>query len=177
MAMSLGQTAGHELEWRQPEMMRRFFELADGGQQVASLRFESGFGSLATGNCGQGSWTFKRSGFLSPKVSVREAATGNESAVFTPGWSGSGWVAFRAGVRYQLRSTNFWRTEWAFEAEDGSVLVTLEGRPHLFKQGGVVTVAELAASVAETPVLLLLMWYVRVLMHEDAAAGAAVAGA
>jgi hypothetical protein len=174
--MSLDQTAGHELEWRQPEMVRRFFELGDSGTEVASLRFESGFGSLATGQCGEGTWTFKRSGFLSPKVTVREGATGQELAVFTPGWNGSGWVAFRAGSRYHLRPTNFWRTEWNFETEDGRVLVTLAGRPHLFKQGGAATVAEPAATLPETPVLLLLMWYVRVLMHEDAAAGAVVAG-
>jgi hypothetical protein len=83
-------------------------------------------------------------------------------------------VALTTGPRYQLRPTNFWRTEWTFESEDGRVLATLSGRPHLFKQGGVATVTQSAAGLPETPALLLLMWYVRVLIHEEEAAGAVV---
>ena len=60
---------GQELEWRQPEALRRFYQLTQGGREVASLWFEKSYGSLATGAYGQAMWTFKRTGFLSPKGS------------------------------------------------------------------------------------------------------------
>jgi hypothetical protein len=166
---------GQEMEWRQPEAVVRYFELMHDAHLMASLRFESRCGSLARGECDGRTWTLKRTGFFAPRVTVRVAGSEADVAVFTPGWMGGGWVAFPAGPRYHLRATDFWRTEWAFETEDGRALLTLAGRPHLFKDGGAATIAPPAAGLPETPVLLLLMWYVRVLTHEDASAAAVVA--
>lgn len=168
--MDLAQTAGRELEWRQTESFHRAYQLTLDGQEVAALRFEKSCGSLATGQSPQGRWTFKRTGFLSPKVSVREAGSDSDIAVFTPSWGGGGWVAFRSGRRYHLRHKNFWATEWAFESEDGAPVVALAGPHGLFKHGGNASVSPAAAGLAESTVLLLLIWYVRVLMNEDAAA-------
>jgi hypothetical protein len=161
-----------ELEWRQPEARRRFYQLTSNGEETATLRFEKCSGSLATGEDGQAKWTFKRAGFLSPRVSVREAGADSDIAIFTPAWTGNGWLVFSTGHRYYLRPTNFWATEWAFEGEDGSQTVVLSGPHGLFKQGGHARVAEAAASLPETPVMLLLIWYLRVLMKEDASAAA-----
>src|ERR1035441_5308392 len=86
--MTVEQAVGHELEWRQPEGLSRFYQLTDNGREIATLRFESSCGSLATGECGQARWTFKRTGFLSPKISVREAGSETNIALFTPGWMG-----------------------------------------------------------------------------------------
>jgi hypothetical protein len=171
--MSFEQFVGQELEWVQPRAMRRAFHLIADGENVASLQFESG--SRATGECAGGKWTFQRTGFLAPKITVREAGSDLDLAVFTPMWMGGGTVAFAAAQRYQFRPDNFWRTEWVFETEDGKVLTTISGRPHLFKMGGVATVAQSAALLPETPVLLLLTWYVRVLMNADAEAAATMA--
>jgi len=71
--MSLDEDVGHEPEWRQLEMLRRFNELTRDGRAVATLRFESSCGSLAAGQCEPAQWSFKMSGFLSPEISVREA--------------------------------------------------------------------------------------------------------
>jgi hypothetical protein len=131
--------------------------------------------SLATGQCGESKWTFKRAGFLAPRVLIREAGSDVEIAIFAPRWTGSGWLAFNSGRRYHLRQTNFWGTEWAFEAEDGSPLVILSGPHGLCKQGGHLRVLEQAAGVTETPIMLVLIWYLRILMHEDASAAAVIA--
>ena len=169
--MRLDQVAGHELEWRQPNAFRRIYELTCDGNEVATLRFEKGLGSLATAECGSGKWTFKRTGFLSPQVSVREAGSETDLAIFTPSWTGCGWLAFGSGRRYRLRQTNFWATEWAFQGEqDGSPAVTLTGPHNVFKPGGHARVAPSAAESPETPVMLVLIWYLRILMNEDAAA-------
>ena len=163
-----------ELEWRQPEALQRLYQLARNGDVIATLRFEKRSGSLAAGQYGQSNWTLKRTGFLAPRVLVREAGSDIDLAVFTPRWTGSGWLAFASGRRYQLRSTNFWQTEWTFEAEDGTPVVVLTGPHGMFKQGGHAKVSESAASPPETSVLLLLIWYLRILMNEDASAVAVV---
>jgi hypothetical protein len=164
-----------ELEWRQLETGRRLYQLTRNGETIANLRFEKRCGSLATGEYGQGKWTLKRTGFLSPRVLIREAGSDADIAMFTPGWTGSGWLAFTSGRRYHLRPTNFWATEWAFVAEDGSPTVILTGPHGLFKQGGHARVTESAASLPETPVMILLIWYLRILMNEDASAVAVIA--
>lgn len=171
--MNFEEAVGRELEWSQPET-RRFYQLTLNGGTIATLRFEKSIGSLATGECGSSKWTFKRSGFLSPRVSVREAGSETDLAIFTPGWTGRGWLVLNSGRRYQLRPTKFWGTEWAFEAEDGSAAITLSGPHGLFKHGGYARVAPSAAALPETPVMLLLIWYLRILMNEDGAAAAVV---
>ncbi|HLY16123.1 MAG TPA: hypothetical protein VKR61_02810 [Bryobacteraceae bacterium] len=173
--MRVDQAGGQELEWRQPEALRKSYQLTGDGGELATLRFESAFGSLAAGECGAGKWTFKRSGFLSPKVTVRPAGLESSLAVFTPGWMGNGWVVFSWGRRYHLKHTSFWGTEWVFEAEDGTPVVTLSAKTGFLKQGGISTVAPSAAGLQEAPILLLLIWYVRVLMNEDDAAAVVAA--
>lgn len=173
---SLAEAVGHELEWRQPEMLRRSFQLTLDNREIATLRFESSLGSLATGTFGQAQWTLKRKGFLSPKVSVRDAGSETDFGLFTPGWTGAGWVSFGSGRRYHLRHSNFWRTEWTFEAEDGTAAVTLSGNHGFIKQGARASVAQSVAGLPEAPVMLLLIWYLRVLMTEDASAAAVAAG-
>lgn len=154
------------------ESCHRSYELARDDQLIATLRFEKLSGSLAVGEFGPDRWTFKRIGFLSPKVSIRKAGSDAGIPIFTPSWTGAGWIAFDTGRRYHLRATNFWATEWAFESEDGTQVVALAGPRGVFKQGGHAWAAESAAGLPETPVLLLLIWYLRVLMNEDASAAA-----
>jgi hypothetical protein len=172
--MNLDQTVGRELEWRQPETFRRFYQLTCNGSEVATLRFEKRSGLLATGECGNGKWTFKRTGFLSQRVSVCEAGSDTDLAIFTRSWNGKGSLVFSSGRRYQLRPTNFWATEWAFQSEGESPVVTVSGPHGFFKQGGNTRAAPSAAGSPETPLLLLLIWYLRILMNDDAAAGTVV---
>jgi hypothetical protein len=60
------------LYWVQPGAFRRGFELHRADEQnIGSLRFEKAFGASARGDSPHGSWTFKRVGFLNPRVTVR----------------------------------------------------------------------------------------------------------
>jgi hypothetical protein len=80
--MAPDQALEQALEWRQPELLRRFNQLTQDGQEIATLRFENSYGSLATGEYGPAKWTLKRTGFLSPKISVREAGSETNLALF-----------------------------------------------------------------------------------------------
>ena len=66
---------GTELEWVQPHALRREFELRAGEEAVAKLEFRSTFGSLASAQSGEGTWTFKRVGFWRSHVTVRAINT------------------------------------------------------------------------------------------------------
>jgi hypothetical protein len=164
-----------EFEWLQLESRPRVYRLARNEDELATLKFEKCSGSLATAKFGLKEWTFKRTGFLSPKVSIREVGSETDLAIFSPSWSGGGSLTFLSGQRYRLRQTNFWGTEWAFETEDGSPAVVLSGPHGGFKQSGEIRVAQSAASTPETPLLILLIWYLRVLMSDDAVVATLIA--
>ena len=160
------------LEWRQPKAFQRYHELIADGELAASLRFEKSCGTLATGEYAQSRWTFKRTGFWSPRVTVREAGAERDAIVFTPQWRGGGELAFESGRRFKLKSVSFWGGEWAFETEDGTEVVSVHGPHGLIHTTGAVSVGLPAGKLPETPVLLLLIWYLRLLMRDDESAAA-----
>ena len=65
------EVADQPLRWTQPALLQRQYALCAGDKVVATLRWQKPFGSLALAELAGGVWTFKRSGFLSPKVTVR----------------------------------------------------------------------------------------------------------
>src|SRR5262245_37270197 len=95
--------AGGELFWRQPKAMQQEFELRAGPEEwvVATLRWQKVFGTLALAETPEGRWTFKRSGFWRPHITVRVADTDHDSAVFEPGWSGGGTLTVTGGPTFR----------------------------------------------------------------------------
>jgi hypothetical protein len=161
------------MEWRQPKAFHRFYQLVMNGQEQGTLQFQ-GPGSLAKGDYGGKQWTFQRTGFWKPRILVREVGSELDVAEFAPNWNGSGAVKFASGVTYGFKHTNFWRSEWVFEAADGTAAVTVHGPSGALHQHGEVLVSEAYAQSPDVPVLVVLIWYVRVLMNEDAASAATV---
>ena len=71
--ITLDTATGLQWKWHQPQALNRFHQMTVDGREAATLRFVKNWGgSLATAECAQGRWTFKRSGFLSPRITVRE---------------------------------------------------------------------------------------------------------
>jgi hypothetical protein len=174
--MRIADCVGHGLCWRQPAMMERRYVLQSTQGEVATLSFRSVWGTLATGDCAEGSWTFKRVGFLSGRVTIRRTGAEADLAVFRPAtWSDGGEVAL-AGGRVLRVTTGFWQSWVAISGEDGAELVR-------FAVGGLlrleltVEVAPAAGLMPELPWLLMLGCYLVVKMHDEAAAtsGAVVA--
>lgn len=86
---SLTNSPHQELVWSQPQLAARFYELRDDCDLYATLKWERSTGSLAHGESDDGKWSFKRSGFLRPRVIVRELGSSSDLATFEAGWAGA----------------------------------------------------------------------------------------
>lgn len=163
---------GSELSWVQPNAFKLEYELRSLEDVAATLRFKSSFRTTAVGDCGEGSWTFRRPGFWQTTTVVQDALTEAEIAVFKRNfWKGGGTLEFGFGRRLLAR-TNFWQTALTFQAEDGAPIVQyqLSGVMH---SSAAVTIGLNAANLPELPWLVMLGWYLAVMMRRDSAAAAA----
>jgi hypothetical protein len=164
--------ADQELLWIQPAAMRREHELRAGEDIVATLRFQRG--SLADAEADSHHWTFKRHGFWQPRITIRVAGSDADIAVFRPHWAGGGTLELIDGPTVRLSSANFWQSEWVWKEKD-QPLILFKGRHGIVKAKGAVEIQPGAAGRPETPLLILVGWYL-ILLHADDTA-AATAGA
>jgi len=150
--------------------MSRAYELRSADSPVGSLRFEKQCGSLASAEVASQKWTFKRAGFLAPRVTVRSANPEAEIAVFRPHWSGGGTLHFADGHHVQWRCTNFWRSQWAFVGNNNHVVVGFSHHEGFFKASAQLQFEESSAALPDFPLLVALGWYLMILTADDSAA-------
>ena len=100
-----------QLRWFHPEPTERYHELKGGEGKVASVRWAKEKGTLATGQWGSEMWTFKRFGFLHPKVTIRKPHSETNLGRFDPNAAGGGTLHLADGLEYRLVA-NYWRGEW-----------------------------------------------------------------
>jgi hypothetical protein len=175
----LSTVIGRQIHWIQPKALERRFELRAEDDLVATLRFETAFGTRATAQAAGASWTFKRVGFLNPRVTVREAGTELDLAIYQPKFWGDGWLVFPGGRVFHWKSTNFWGTQWGFADSYEDLLFALKpgvDKPklsNLFKTQALVEVESQAYALPELSLLVLLGWYLVILHQDDVAAASA----
>lgn len=164
---TVAEFAGNTLTWVQEKALKRSYELRFSGEVVAGLRFEKAFGSLATAESVDGTWTFKREGFLKPRVTVRAAGSDANTAIYHQNMSGGGVLEFQDGRRYLWRCTSFWGSEWSFLTSEEHRVLQFKLNPSLFRSG-----AQLSILTAEKDVAMMAMlgWYLMVLTAEETAA-------
>ena len=158
------------LVWAQPKAMSRAYELRSADSPVGYLRFEKPYGSLASAEVASQKWTFKRAGFLAPRVTVRSASPEAEIAVFCPHWSGGGTLHFADGHQAQWRSTNFWGSQWAFLASDNHIVLQFGHHEGFLKASAQLEFEHPSAVLPEFPLLVALGWYLMILAADDATA-------
>jgi hypothetical protein len=180
----LSELSGRSAEWVQPGESAPSFHLRSGEKLFASLTFRSMLGTLATGQTSDGLWTFKRVGFLNPRVTVRQAGSDDDLAVYHPKVWGDGHLAFASGRTFVWKPVNFWATDWAFTDAQGVPLMRLksglekEGLRDLLKDQATLELLAASETVEERPILVCLGMYLLILYRIDtAAAVAATAGA
>lgn len=163
------------LKWSQPSAMSRDFVLECAHGPVGSLRWRSAFGTLATAETADGSWTFKRIGFWRERATVRSLDSPHDLAVFTNStWADGGTLVFDGGRSFKA-TTNFWMSRFLLlDAADVTLVRFDYGGVFRLRAG--VEILHAARGLAELPVLVLFGWYLAVMLHDDAAAsGGAVA--
>jgi hypothetical protein len=172
---TMQQDAAQLLIWQQPHAHERRYELRSGDDTLATLRWEKGCGSLASAASADGQWTFKRVGFLQPRVTVRAFGSDAEVATFHPTWRGDGTLEFRDGRSVRWATTNVWHTEWAF-ARGGDTFLRFSprgGLSGLIKHEAQMEIVPAATTFPDLSLLALLGWYLMLLASDDAAGVAA----
>lgn len=158
------------IEWRQPGAFCRTYELRGGDSLLATLHFVKMLGSLAEGEVHDTKWTFKRSGFLSPKATARIAGSEADLIHYEPNWSGQkGIFRLPGGEVLDFRSANFWCSEWTLTDAHGQQVLRYHTKGVLHS-GADLDVNPAARERPDLPLLILFTWYVLVLHREDSAA-------
>jgi hypothetical protein len=152
------------------------YELLAGEALLATLRFRSSLGTLATAETAAGCWTFKRVGFWQTRLTVRDCGLDQDVAVFKNNtWSGGGTLEFGDGRIYRA-TTNFWQTNLDFKNNQDGSLLRFHSRG-FFHFSANVDIDRAAARLPELPLLITLGWYLIVMLQQDAAAGVAATAA
>ena len=80
---------------------------------MATLRFRSIWGSLATAESADGCWTFKRVGFLQTRATIRTCESEDEIAVFkNNSWTGGGTLELSSNVEILPAGAAFAGAPW-----------------------------------------------------------------
>lgn len=170
-----GEVRAGDLEWTAPSGLKRAFILHQEDRVFATLEWRSSIGTLAVATTAAGTWSFKRVGFFSPRVTVRRAGAVDDEAVFKPtGWCGSSGelrLAERGVLFYQREG--FWSSTWKFCEASGSPLVRIGDRTGVFRWRAAVSLAD--KDDPRTPLLSCLLWYLAVLAHDEESTAAVVA--
>jgi len=106
-------------KWLQTGNLESNLVSDDSSEPFATLRWAKSWGSLATGISSDGSWTFKRSGFLHPRVTVREAGSDSNIATFSYVGNGKGVVEFpNEAVSFSLEKSTQDNSVWIVKNAD-----------------------------------------------------------
>jgi len=174
---------GSTAEWTQPDTFERFFELRSADSLLETLSFRSSCGTLATAEALDEKWTFKRVGFLNPRVTVRVAGLEADMSVYQPKFWGDGLLSIENGPLIMWKPTNFWATDWAFIDQVDNIVMGFKGGIEqerlrdIFKIQTTLEIDRTMIYREHIPMLASLGMYLIILHHQDASAAAASAGA
>lgn len=178
---SLSELEEGQAEWIQPKSFERSYQLKWRDEVLARLSFRSRTGTLATGETAEGRWTFKRVGFLNPRITVRSVGSEEDLAVYQPKFWGDGVLSFKDGPVFAWRPANFWSTAWEFIDPEGTVTIAFqpgvekERLRDIFRTQFTVTFHQIDRIWEAAPLLAILGMYLLILHQEDAAAAGALA--
>ncbi len=158
------------MEWKKLGIFRRSFELRAGDERFGRLEWDSMLSNQARGEILGSAWSLRRHGIFKAIVTLRVAGAEAVPGIFRYHWNGEGTLELESGRRYHWRRLSFWGCRWAFVDDAGieKVRFRLEGFLH-----GCASVELAEDNEGDTPLLVLLGWYLRVLAEGDAAVVAA----
>ena len=181
---SVKEISNEHLTWFQPKAIHQFYELRSETDLYGTVNFPKSFGSLAEAESADGRWTFKRIGFFQIKITIREAGSDVDLAVFKPKWTGyAGSIEFADGKIFHWQSSNFFATKFDLQDSNEKILFTFrhgvedQKLKDWFKTQARVEVSEEAKKISETSMLVLFCWYLIVVLQMESSAGAVATAA
>lgn len=156
-----------KFSWYKKIADKRIYELSADRKVIASLIWTKDNGTLAEGSSAEGKWTFKRSGFFRPVVTIRKLNDEKNFATLKFSWTGESELTLSNGKKYFLRNLNLWRGEWGFVDEKNNII--LQTVPNYNKRGadGFVYFNYKSVPKEELYLLILLNWYIIVSYSEE----------
>jgi hypothetical protein len=154
-----------EMIWQYPDEEGQPFLLWDEGKKAGWFQFYQE-PAESTGEFRGQKCVFRYSARLHPRVTVYRADSQDVLAEYVPGFTGGGLVSFDSGGRYRWKRSDIWGTKWCFRRADDKSSVCLSQEAGPLIEGGRVSVCCGMADLPETPVLLLLAWFLRIMDFE-----------
>ena len=114
------------LQWIPSKGRRCSYDLRAGDRTIGCVSWPKLFGSLAEGAFAEERWTFKRGGFLRPRVTARPQGSVADSAVLELSFSGGGGLKTKSGRHFQLHRQGFWSKRYGIKDERGTENYILE---------------------------------------------------
>jgi hypothetical protein len=160
------------LRWLRTAENPTEFTLFSGETPVAVLRWAERRGSLAVAETAAETWTLKRSGFLSPWLTVRPKGSAAEVARLQPHLRYHT-IDLGAGRSFRLRRAGLLLPAWRLSTDRGEEMLHVEPVPDGRKLGAGAVLVERNPDAPECLLLIVLTWYFIVLAwFEDEAAEA-----
>jgi hypothetical protein len=146
----------------------RTYVLDAEGQELGRLGFSGKSGSLAKGLTAHGEWTFKREGFLHPRITIRKTAADSNCGALTLSANGNGKLALGWGEEFNFVTGGWLQSQWSFNRGLGEIV-------RFSRDGSSADVEVVNPTVTpETLSLLVLLgWYAPLLAADEAAVMAA----
>jgi hypothetical protein len=147
----------------------RTFVLEAECQEAGRLAFGKS-GSLARGMTAHGEWTFKREGFLHPRITVRKTDADSNCGALTLAANGNGKLTLGWGEEFNLVTGSWLQSHWSFNR--GLVEIVRFSRDG---SSADVEVVNPAVTPETLSVLVLLGWYAPLLAADEASVIATIA--
>ncbi len=150
------------LRWLRTAETPLEFTLLAGEATVAILRWAAHRGSLAAAETAEGTWTLKRTGFLTPRLTVRSKDSPAEVANLTAHLRHHT-IQLTGGPSYWLRRAGILLPAWRLRTEEGQELLHVEPIPEGHKLGAGAVLVESGKDDPACLLLVVLSWYFIVL--------------
>ena len=146
----------------------RSYILEAEGLEAGRLAFSRVGGSLAQGATLHGEWTFKREGFLHPRITVRKTGEVSNCGALTLAANGNGKLALGGGEEFDFITSGWLQSHWSFNRGLAEIV-------RFSRDGSSADVEVINPTVTEETLslLVLLGWYAPLLAADEAAVIAA----
>ncbi|HEY3840008.1 MAG TPA: hypothetical protein VGL72_25730 [Bryobacteraceae bacterium] len=147
----------------------RSFILEAEGAELGRLGFSGKSGSLAKGMTAHGEWTFKREGFLHPRITIRNTGADSNCGSLTLSANGNGKLSLGRGEEFNFVTGGWLQSHWSFNRGLAEIV--------RFSRDGSSADVEIVTPTV-TPetlsILVLLGWYAPLLAADEAAVVATI---